>query len=224
MRSFQRSTLPLSLFALAMPFLFALAAPAPAAFAEEPGPPAAAAEEAPPPTFLGDYLAEVDRVREQILALAGAMPQEVYAWRPAEGVRSTSEVYLHLAFANYMLPAVAGYAPPADLADQLGIDKIQAWDTATTDKAAVAERLSRSFDHLRSTVEGIKEADLGATVEFFGQTPTKRQMLLLALGHLHEHLGQAIAYARMNGVVPPWSAAMQEAQREAAEAAKGESP
>jgi len=224
MRSFQRSTLPLSLFALAMPFLFALAAPAPAAFAEEPSPPAAAAEEAPPPTFLGDYLAEVDRVREQILALAGAMPQEVYAWRPAEGVRSTSEVYLHLAFANYMLPAVAGYAPPADLADQLGIDKIQAWDTATTDKAAVAERLSRSFDHLRSTVEGIKEADLGATVEFFGQTPTKRQMLLLALGHLHEHLGQAIAYARMNGVVPPWSAAMQEAQREAAEAAKGESP
>jgi uncharacterized damage-inducible protein DinB len=219
MRSFRPSTLPLSLLALATPFLLALAAPAPAAFAEEPSAPAV--QEEAPPAFLDDYLAEVDRVREQILALAGAMPQEVYAWRPAEGVRSTSEVYLHLAFANYMLPAVAGYAPPADLADQLGIDKIQSWDTATTDKAAVAGRLSRSFDHLRSTVEGISEADLGATVEFFGQTPTKRQILLLALGHLHEHLGQAIAYARMNGVVPPWSAAMQEAQREAAE---GSSP
>jgi uncharacterized damage-inducible protein DinB len=218
MRSFRPSTLPFALFALA---LLAVAAPAPAALAAEDSPSAAAAEAAAPPTFLGDYLAEVDRVREQILALAGAMPQEVYTWRPAEGVRSTSEVYLHLAFANYMLPAVTGYAPPADLADQLGIDKIQSWDTATTDKAAVAERLLRSFDHLRSTVEGISEADLGATVEFFGQTPTKRQMLLIALGHLHEHLGQAIAYARMNGVVPPWSAAQQEAMREATE---GSSP
>jgi len=217
MRSFRPSTLPFVLLALV-----ATTAPAPTVLAAEASTPAAEAAE--PPAFLDDYLAEVDRVREQILALAGAMPQEVYTWRPAEGVRSTSEVYLHLAFANYMLPAVAGYAPPADLADQLGIDKIQSWDTATSDKAAVAERLSRSFDHLRSTVEGISEADLGATIEFFGQTPTKRQMLLLALGHLHEHLGQAIAYARMNGVVPPWSAAQQEAQREAAEAAKGESP
>ena len=218
MRSFRPSTLPFALFALG---LLAVAAPAPAALAAEDSPPAAAAEESAPPTFLGDYLAEVDRVREQILALAGAMPQEVYTWRPAEGVRSTSEVYLHIAFANYMLPAVAGYAPPADLADQLGIDKIQAWDTATTDKAAVAERLSRAFDHLRSTVEGVAEADLDAKVEFFGQMWTKRQLLLVVLGHLHEHLGQAIAYARMNGVVPPWSAAQQEAQREAAE---GSSP
>lgn len=214
MRSRSPYALPLALVVM----LAAFAPCPPAALAEEPAAAAAAPESASaPPEFIADYLAEVDRVREQIVALAGATPQEVYTWRPAEGVRSTSEVYLHIAFANYMLPAVAGQAPPADLADQLGVDKIQAWDTATTDKAAVAERLGRSFDHLRSTVAGFSEEDLGATVEFFGQTPTKRQMLLLALGHLHEHLGQAIAYARMNGVVPPWSAAQQEAMREAAE-------
>jgi uncharacterized damage-inducible protein DinB len=208
--------LPFAVLAL----LAAVAPSPPAALAHEPGPPAAEAA-APAPTFLGDYLAEVDRVREQILALAAAIPQEKYAWRPGEGVRSVSEVYLHIAFANYMLPAVAGYAPPADLADQLGVDKIQAWDTSTTDKAAVADKLSRSFDHLRSTVAGIAEADLEAKVDFFGGTPTKRQLLLLALGHMHEHLGQSIAYARINGIAPPWSAAQQEAMQEAQKAAGG---
>lgn len=215
MRLFRSSALLLALLAVVAPC-------PPAALAEEPSPPAAGAGEAASPGFLGDYLNEIDRVRGQILALAAALPQEAYTWRPAEGVRSVSEVYLHLAFANYMLPRVAGYAVPADLADQLDVAKIQVWDTSTTDKAAVAERLARSFDHLRSTVAGIAEADLEAKVEFFGQTPTKRQMLLLALGHLHEHLGQSIAYARMNGVAPPWTAAQQEAMQKAAAASRGE--
>lgn len=193
----------------------------PAALAQERGTPDTPAEESVSSSFVSDYLAELDRVHQQIQALAEAMPQKTYTWRPADGVRSVSEVYLHVAFANYLLPSVAGYAVPADLADQLGVDKIQAWDTSTTDKGAIAERVSRSFDHLRSTVAGIPAADLGETVEFFGQTPTKRQMLLLTLGHIHEHLGQAIAYARMNGVVPPWSAAQQQAQEEAAEGSDG---
>jgi len=183
-------------------------------------PPAALAEEPASPAFVADYLNELDRVQQQIEALAEAMPPKTYTWRPSDEVRSVSEVYLHMAFANYLLPSVAGYAVPEDLQDQLGVDKIQAWDTSTTDKEAVAERLARSFEHLRSTVAGISDADLEVTVEFFGQTPTRRQMLLLILGHLHEHLGQSIAYARMNGVVPPWTAAQQEAQREAAEAAE----
>ena len=203
-------------------FLFALLATVASispAIAQEPATPEPA--EASASAFIDDCLAEVDRVHDQILALAAAMPQKTYTWRPAEGVRSVSEVYLHIAFANYLLPSVAGYAVPADLEDQLGVDKMQSWDTATTDKEAVAEKVSRSFDHLRSTVAGISEAALEEKVEFFGQTPTKRQMLLIALGHLHEHLGQAIAYARMNDVVPPWSAAQQEAQRQAAEDGNG---
>lgn len=211
MRSFRPYTPLLALLA-------AVVALTPAAPAQEPAPADAPAEQAAAPAFIEDYLAELDRLRQQVEALADAIPQKTYTWRPSDEVRSVSEVYLHMAFANYLLPSVAGYPVPEDLQDQLGVDKIQAWDTATTDKAAVAERLGRSFDHLRSTVAGISAEELGVEVEFFGQTPTRRQMLMLALGHLHEHLGQSIAYARMNGVVPPWSAAQQEAQRQAAEA------
>lgn len=193
----------------------------PAALAQEPETPATDAGESASSAFVDDFLAELDRVRDQVRALAAVVPQKTYTWRPAEGVRSVGEAYLHIAFGNYLLLSVAGYPVPADLEPRLGVDKIQAWDTATTDKEAIAERVSRSFDHVRSTVAAIPAADLEETVEFFGQTPTRRQMLLLILGHVHEHLGQSIAYARMNGVVPPWSAAQQEAQREAAEAAGG---
>lgn len=193
------------------------------ALAHEPEPAAAEEAEMASPAFIEDYLKELDRVQQQILSLAEAMPQDKYTWRPSEGVRSVSEVYLHTAFANYLLPQVAGHDVPAELADQLGVDKIQTWDTQTTDKAAVAKQVSRSFEHLRSVVSGLSEDDLGVTVEFFGQQATKRQMLMLALGHLHEHLGQSIAYARMNGIAPPWSQAQQQAQ-EAAAAAADEEP
>ena len=39
----------------------------------------------------------------------------------------------------------------------------------------------------------------------FGNATTHRGVLVTVLSHLHEHLGQSVAYARMNGVVPPWS-------------------
>lgn len=208
-------------FALLLALLMGVVSTPSAVFAQDTKP--ADSDEAAmasPPAFIEDYLQEFDRVQQQILSLAEAMPAEKYTWRPSEGVRSVSEVYLHTAFANFMLPSVAGHAVPADLADKLGIDKIQSWDTQTTDKAAVNAQVSRSFGHLRSVVSGITAADLDTMVEFFGQKATTRQLLMLALGHLHEHLGQSIAYARMNGIAPPWSQAQQQAQEEAAAASE----
>ena len=197
------------------------AASPPATSAQESYPAATSPQSVAASPFLADYLAEIDRVRGQIQALAEAMPQETHDWRPGEGVRSAGEVYLHMAFGNYLLPRVAGYAPPAELADHREVAKLQAWDTSTTDKEEIAEILARSFDHLRATADGIPDAELEDTVEFFGQTPTKRQLLLIVLGHLHEHLGQSIAYARVNGVVPPWTAAQQAARPQDAERSDG---
>jgi len=168
------------------------------------------AGEEPATGFVGDYLMQLDAVQKQILSLENAMPQEKFTWRPSEGVRSVSEVYLHIAFANYLLTKFAGYDPPADVASQVDLNYLSKWDASTTDKTAIAERVTKSFDHLRSTVAKISDTDLESKVEFFGQMLTKRNMMLTALSHLHEHLGQSIAYARMNGVVPPWSAGEQQ--------------
>ena len=164
--------------------------------------------------FKADLLMQIDEVQKQIMSLEDAVPQQKYTWRPAEGVRSVSEVYAHIAFANYLLLNLAGYKPPADAGWSMDLKK---WDTATTDKKEIAGKLAKSFDHLKSTVNTISDADLEKEVDFFGTKMSLRSTLMSALSHLHEHLGQSIAYARMNGVVPPWTAEQQKKEKEAIE-------
>ena len=160
--------------------------------------------------FISDYLMQIDEVQKHILSLENAIPEEKFGWRPAEGVRSISEVYLHIAFGNYLLLKFQGTEPPADVASMIDVMKVNEWDTSTKEKSAIADRLTKSFEHLRSVASQMSEGELEKTADFFGQTVTKRNMLLSCLSHLHEHLGQSIAYARMNGVVPPWTAAQQQ--------------
>jgi len=162
------------------------------------------------PGFISDYLMQIDEVQKQILSLENAVPQEKFGWRPAEGVRSIGEAYNHIAFGNYLLLKFQGFDPPSDVAPMIDVTKLNDWDSSAKDKAAIADRLTKSFDHLRGLVARMSEADLETKTEFFGQTMTRRNMLLSALSHLHEHLGQSIAYARMNGVVPPWTVEQQQ--------------
>jgi uncharacterized damage-inducible protein DinB len=163
------------------------------------------------PAFVTDYLGQVEYVQGQILALQDAVPQDKYTWRPAEGVRSIGEVYRHIAFGNYLLLQIMGVQPPAEVNFTMDEKK---WDAGTMDKAAVAALLKASFAHVKSSVGKMTEADLAAKVDFFGNQMTKRSALMGELSHVHEHLGQSIAYARMNGVVPPWTAAEMAKQAE----------
>ncbi len=156
------------------------------------------------PAFIVDFLGQVEYVQGQILSLEEAVPQEKYSWRPAEGVRSIGEVYRHLEFGNYALPSLMGVQPPAEVNFSMDMKK---WDTAVTDKVKIAASLKASFEHVKSAASKMTEADLGVKVDFFGTQMTKRSALMSALSHMHEHLGQSIAYARMNGIVPPWTAA-----------------
>ncbi len=158
-----------------------------------------------------DLAWQIDYVQKQILSLEEAVPQEKYTWRPADGVRSVSEAYLHIAFGNYILAKVAGVEPPADAGWSMDIEK---WDKATTDKKAIANKINESFEHLKKALEKMSEAEMEKEVDFFGNKLTVRNVLITSVAHLHEHLGQSIAYARMNGVVPPWTAAEQKAQEE----------
>jgi uncharacterized damage-inducible protein DinB len=160
--------------------------------------------------FVSDFVLQINEVQKQIMSLEDAVPQEKFGWRPAEGVRSVGEVYLHIAFGNYLLLKFQGIDPPANIAPMIDVMKVNEWDSSTSDKAEIAAHLTKSFEHLRARVAHMSDENLAETVDFFGTKMTRRNVLMSALAHLHEHLGQSIAYARMNGVVPPWTAAQQQ--------------
>ena len=165
--------------------------------------PVAAAAPAPAHTFQNEFLGLLDHVEKQIIDLEGAVPQDKFKWRPAPGVRSISEAYLHIAFGNYGLTkAATGAAPPADAGFDGNREK---WDTKTTDKAEIKKILEKSFDHVRTVVKALPDADLEKKVDLFGNQMTTRQVLMVVFGHDNEHLGQEIAYARANNITPPWS-------------------
>jgi uncharacterized damage-inducible protein DinB len=146
----------------------------------------------------GDLLARLDTIESKIVGLAEAMPAEKYTWRPMEGVRSVSELFMHVASANYRIPSMIGASIP-DGIDARGLEK------STTDKAKIVPTLKASFQHLKTAVENVNDADLEKSVKLFGRDSNYRGVLLLITEHLSEHLGQGIAYARTNQVKPPWS-------------------
>jgi uncharacterized damage-inducible protein DinB len=153
--------------------------------------------------FQTDFVSQLDATEKKIVSLEEAVPQDKLTWRPGPGVRSISEVYLHVAFGNYgIVKAVTGKEPPADAGFDGNPTK---WDVKTTDKAEVKKILEKSFEYVRTSAKGLSDADLDKKVKFFGNEMTVRQGLMVVLNHEHEHLGQSIAYARMNKIVPPWS-------------------
>jgi len=143
-------------------------------------------------------LARIATLEEKFVGLAEAMPQDKYKWRPGEGVRSVSETFLHVASANYRLPNTIGTPPPD------GMD-FEGYEKSTTDQAEIVAALKASFAHYRKAVESVSDADLEKPVKVFGRDSTNMAAMITFDGHLSEHLGQSIAYARVNGVVPPWS-------------------
>jgi uncharacterized damage-inducible protein DinB len=145
-----------------------------------------------------EFLTELKVEEDKFLRLAQAMPAEKYRWRPADGVRSVGEVYLHVAAANYNLPKLIGTPPPAGFS-------AQGYDKSTTDKAKINEALKDSFTHVRQAAINMPDSDLDKQLDWFGGKNTQRGILLFMVRHMAEHLGQSIAYARMNGIVPPWT-------------------
>lgn len=147
----------------------------------------------------GSMLFQIDQAREKLIALANAMPAEKYGWRPGEGVRSTGEVFNHVAAANYFFPTLWGGKVPA------GVNPQSLEKEMSGDKAKTVDALTKSFDHVREAILAVPDADLDRQVKIFGQDGTVRDVMMVIVTHAHEHLGQSIAYARSNGVVPPWS-------------------
>jgi uncharacterized damage-inducible protein DinB len=143
------------------------------------------------------YAGEWDHVSEQLIALAEATPQDKFTWRPAAGVRSTSEVYMHIAHANFLLLGATGPKMPSEFKDKLV--------TTVTAKADVIRWLKRSLEAVKEAHATEKPEDLQRKVRIFNTDATVDGIFLRIIVHDNEHMGQLIAYARMTGVVPPWS-------------------
>jgi uncharacterized damage-inducible protein DinB len=145
------------------------------------------------------WLAEFNMAARQLGELAEATPADKFGWRPEPGVRSISEIYVHVAVGNFWLLEQAGVTMPD------GLSKLpDKPEKSITDKAEVLKWLQASFEAVR---KGYQSADRQKKVQFFGEETTSDHVFLRILVHNHEHMGQAIAYARTNAIVPPWSKA-----------------
>lgn len=154
------------------------------------------AQKAPEGIWQG-YDGEWRHVSSQLIALAEATPEGKFAWRPAPGVRSTSEVYMHIALANFYLLSVTGPKMPADMKE--GMEK------SVTSKADVINWLKRSLEAVKQAHLAVTPNDLERKVHIADRDATVDGMYLRIIVHANEHMGQLVAYARMTGVAPPWS-------------------
>src|ERR1700730_12620227 len=158
-----------------------------------------------------EFVDEISFYEARYTRLAEAVPADKYNWRPAECVRSIGEVFAHIVAANYRIARAFGTQPPA------GVD-FKAIGAAAGDKAKTVQGLKDSFAHFRNAILALSDADADKAQKMFGRDTTQRGSFFMITGHMGEHLGQSIAYARVNGIVPPWTAEAE--QQKSADKAK----
>ena len=161
-----------------------------------------------------EILGAFDYGAQEALALAKAVPEEKYSWRPMEGVRSFGEVFMHMAGSTLLFGSMTGMKIPDGPAHDLAtvymkkgfeMPELFAAEAAVKDKAKILAIMEQSFQIGRDLIRNMPEADLDKSISFFGRPTTQRGLLILMGNHLNQHVGQAIAYARVNHIVPPWS-------------------
>jgi uncharacterized damage-inducible protein DinB len=159
---------------------------------------------AAPSGFKAEAIRSLEDAEKKIIALAEAMPEGKYSWKP-EGARSVGEVYMHIAMGNYFQATMLGVPVPQGVTRE-SLEKISA-------KGEIVDALKKSYAHVHAAILGV--SDLDKQTKLYGREGAMREAVLIIVAHNHEHLGQCIAYARMNGVVPPWTAERQKSQQPA---------
>jgi hypothetical protein len=149
------------------------------------------------------FLMDLDSLQSKFLALSDAFPEDKYAWRPGPGVRSVGEVFMHVA-SEYYVYAPMAYGAARSPVIPRGPEAFKTFESKST-KADAQKHLKEGFAYAKQTIEGLDPAAITGTKKLFGGDRTIIETSFAMTDDLHEHLGQLIAYARMNGVVPPWS-------------------
>jgi uncharacterized damage-inducible protein DinB len=155
--------------------------------------------------LMGDMHRDVNDVQKKLVELAKAIPEPAYSWRPT-GARSVGEVFLHVAVDNYLIPISMGKPAPASTGiTATDFKAVDAFEKRKLTKDQIVAELDASFKHLHEAMGLTTDTNLSETIKFFGQDWSRQRAMLATVTHLHEHLGQMIAYARSNNVAPPWS-------------------
>jgi uncharacterized damage-inducible protein DinB len=154
-------------------------------------------------------LVDLQGVNKKCVELAQALPADKLTWRPAADTRSFAEVFLHVAGERYGILSMMGAATPAGF-------KAGEFEKSTTDKGRIVEELNQSWDFTSKTINGMSNADYAKLLPKLGPQANEGDVIYILVSDAHEHLGQLIAYARQNGIVPPWTV---EAQKKKATAA-----
>ena len=151
-----------------------------------------------PSAVRDELLMQFNTSASKFEALAAAMPAGKFAWSPGEGVMSVAQVYAHVARYNYAYPSQnMGVALPRGI----GLDTLE----RITDKQQIVALLRSSAEFVRQAVRQMPESQLAQPTQLYGRSVPQWSVLVQLVAHMNEHLGQSIAYARMNGVTPPWS-------------------
>jgi uncharacterized damage-inducible protein DinB len=153
-------------------------------------------------------LLDLQGVNKKCVELAQALPGDKLTWRPSSDTRSFAEVFLHVAGERYGFLSMVGATPPAGF-------KPGQFDKSTTDRDRIVEELNRSWDFTSKTITGISNADFAKLLPKLGPQANEGDVVYLLVADAHEHLGQLVAYARQNGITPPWTI---EAQKQKAAA------
>ena len=168
---------------------------------------ASADHTAPSYDMKAQSLVDLDRVQKKFVELANALPADKLTWRPSADSRSFAEVFLHVAGERYGILGLMGAAPPA------GFDG-KTFEKSTTDRAQVVAELNKSWEFAQKAIDGMSNADFAKLLPKLGPQANAGDVVYILVADAHEHLGQLVAYARANGIVPPWTV---EAQKKAAE-------
>jgi uncharacterized damage-inducible protein DinB len=175
---------------------------------------AAGADHTPPSYDLKPQsLLDLESMQKKFVELANALPADKLTWRPSSDSRSFAEVFLHVSSERYQFLALMGAQLPA------GFDG-KTFEKSTTDRARLVEELNKSWEFTRNVIGGMTNADFAKPLPKLGPDANAGDVVYLLVVDAHEHLGQSVAYARENGVVPPWTVAAQKAAEKKANAEK----
>jgi len=143
-------------------------------------------------------LLDLEAVQKKFVDLAKVLPADKLTWRPSPDSRSFAEVFLHVSAERYQILGLMGVAAPAGFNGNT-------FEKSTTDKVRIAEELNKSWDFTQKAINDMTNADFAKRVPKLGPQANEGDVVYILVTDAHEHLGQMIAYARVNGIVPPWT-------------------